>query len=114
LNTGEHKRIQRERKTIQAMIGIYCRSKHVVGQGLCAECNDLLCYAFARLDKCPFQADKPTCAKCSIHCYKPDMRARVRQVMRFSGPRMIIHHPVLAFQHMLDSVLRASKRQKKQ
>jgi len=108
----EHARLQRERKSIQEMISIYCRGQHTVGEETCRECDELLAYAFQRLARCPYQEKKPTCARCSIHCYKPDMRARVRQMMRYSGPRMIIHHPLLAFQHMLDSITRAVMQKK--
>ena len=31
------------------------------------------------------------------------MRERIREVMRFSGPRMIFHHPVMAVRHVIES-----------
>ena len=61
-------------------------------------------YVHARLDHCPFQEEKSTCAHCTVHCYKPDMRERIRAVMRYSGPRMLLHHPGLAVQHLIDGV----------
>jgi len=94
-------RLARERRTVAAMIRIYCRAHHGAGQ-LCAECSELLEYALSRLDRCPFAPDKPTCAKCPIHCYKPAMRQQIRAVMRFAGPRMIYRHPYLALRHFLD------------
>jgi hypothetical protein len=97
------KRLDRERKTIDAMIHIYCRGHHATKRGdLCEECADLRVYAFARLDKCRYQDDKPPCADCPIHCYKPDMREKVRGVMRYSGPRMMLRHPYLAIAHIID------------
>jgi hypothetical protein len=30
------------------------------------------------------------------------MRERVREVMRYSGPRMLTRHPVLAVAHLVD------------
>jgi len=72
------------------MIGIFCADKHHTGKGLlCRECRELLEYAFMRLDKCPFGADKGPCAKCPIHCYKPRMRDRVRAVMAYAGKHLI-------------------------
>lgn len=98
-----HPRIIRERKTIAAMSKIYCKDHHGLPYGeLCQECMELLNYAFYRLEKCPYQEKKPTCANCPIHCYKPEMRERVKNMMRYSGPRMLIHHPVLAIAHLLD------------
>ncbi len=96
-----HPRIERERKTLEAMIRLFCASQHG-GSGPCGECADLLAYARKRLDKCPFGKDKPTCARCPVHCYRPGMRDRIRDVMRWSGPRMIWRHPVLAAFHLLD------------
>jgi len=98
-------RLQRELKTIQAMVEIYCHSRHSLPPGdLCQECRALLVYARKRLRHCPFQTRKPTCGKCPVHCYKKDMRAQVKEVMRYSGPRMIRHHPILAFMHLLDGL----------
>ncbi len=86
------------------MIHIYCQGTHHSNGRLCPECQQLEAYAMLRLDKCPFQAGKPTCAKCPIHCYKPALRQQVRQVMRFSGPRMLLRHPILALLHTLDGI----------
>ena len=83
------------------MIGIYCRGQHGSGR-LCAECSDLLAYANERLEECPFQEGKTTCAKCPLHCFKPDMRDKVKAVMRYSGPRMLRSHPILAIRHFMD------------
>ena len=98
-----HRRIERERKTIAAMSKIYCRDHHGLPRGsLCSACQELLDYAYFRLEKCPYQENKPTCANCPIHCYKPEMRERVRAMMRYAGPRMLLRHPILAVAHLLD------------
>ncbi len=83
------------------MVGIYCHNRHGTRGELCGECRQLLDYAHARLDRCPFQEDKTTCANCPVHCYKPEMRERVRSVMRYAGPRMLYRHPFLAVLHLL-------------
>jgi hypothetical protein len=95
-------RIAREKKTVKAMIRIYCRRHHGTHDGLCNECSKLVAYAHERLDRCPFQEGKTTCAKCPIHCYRPAMRQQIRTVMRFAGPRMLWRHPVLALYHLID------------
>ena len=99
---GDQRRIVREKKTVAAMMQVFCKAHHRSEQRLCQECADLLAYAECRLDRCPFAADKPTCAECPIHCYKPAMRDRIRAVMRFAGPRMMLRRPVLAIRHLLD------------
>ena len=81
------------------MIGIYCRDHHRAGPHLCATCRELAAYAGERLDRCPFGADKPTCANCKVHCYRPEMRDRVKILMRYAGPRMLLRHPILAVMH---------------
>lgn len=97
-------RLDRERETIRLMIGLYCRDNHHPACELCDECRDLLEYAMTRVDKCRFQSNKPVCARCLVHCYKPDMREKVRQVMRYAGPRMLWRHPLLTLQHLWDEV----------
>lgn len=86
------------------MTEIYCKGHHGTKKGeLCPECMEFKEYAYLRLEKCPFQEKKSTCGKCVIHCYKPEMKEKVRQVMRYSGPRLLIHRPDLAFHHAWDS-----------
>jgi len=100
----EDPRFQRERDTIEAMIVIYCRGVHRRRAALCEPCSEVLAYAEQRLDKCLFPGTKPTCAGCPVHCYRPDMRARVKEIMRYAGPRMIYRHPWLALRHYLDGM----------
>jgi hypothetical protein len=102
--SDEHPRIARERKTVEAMIRMYCADLHNTPQGLCPACDELLAYARERLNKCPYQAGKTTCAKCPIHCYKLAMREQIRAVMRYANPRMIRRHPVMALAHLVDGM----------
>lgn len=103
-----NRRLQREARTVEAMIGLYCRHSGHASPTPCPECRELLDYALTRLEKCPFAGEKPTCANCTVHCYRPDMRDRVREVMRIAGPRMAYRHPYLAFMHLVvDSRRRA-------
>lgn len=93
-------RIATEKKVLERMVAIYCRgNRH--GDVPCEKCRALLDYAYHRLDKCKFGEDKMFCSKCPIHCYKPKMREHIREVMRYSGPRMIFYHPIIAIKHML-------------
>jgi hypothetical protein len=94
-------RLKRERRTIAAMIAIYCRDHHR-GRGLCVACAALDAYAGERLDRCVYGLEKPTCVNCPIHCYKREKREAVREVMRYAGPRMLARHPILAITHLLD------------
>src|SRR5258708_7950934 len=82
------------------MIRVFCRGRHKKGDSLCAECQELLDYAFLRLEKCPFGERKTTCAKCPIHCYQPQRREQVKNVMRYAGPRMLLRHPIFTIRHL--------------
>ena len=101
--TKEHPRISREKKTIDKMVHVYCKGNHdTKGNKLCSDCSEFLDYAFLRLDKCPFQEEKSTCGKCLVHCYKPALRTKISKVMRYSGPRILLYHPILALHHFFD------------
>lgn len=94
-------KIKEESRTIAKMVGIYCHAKHGTHQGLCESCQSLLDYAHLRLSRCPFGVDKPVCTVCPVHCYQADYRERVREVMRFAGPRMLLVDPVAAVKHLV-------------
>ncbi|MEE1080360.1 MAG: nitrous oxide-stimulated promoter family protein [Bacteroidales bacterium] len=95
----KNSRIEEEKKVVEQMIRLYCRKKEGNGE-LCQNCHELLDYAHSRLDRCRYGEEKPTCKKCPVHCYRPEMKERVRAVMRWSGPRMMLYHPVAAIKHI--------------
>lgn len=111
---------EREKEMVSDMILLYCRKQHKAvrkasGLGktdLCPECAELEAYARMRSDKCPFMETKTFCSNCKVHCYKPDMRERIRMVMRFSGPRMLFVHPVAAVRHVIESHREAAETEK--
>ena len=100
---------EKEKRVVTLMIRLYCKKRHGTKTGLCPECTALAEYACEHSDKCPFMENKTFCSNCKVHCYKPEMRNRIRQVMRFSGPRMIFHHPVMAMQHLISSRREAAR-----
>ena len=93
-------RLERENKTIKTMIKLHCKKFHEPKAEFCQECVELFDYAERRLKYCRFGEDKPICEKCPIHCYKSDMREKIRKIMRYSGPRMIYTHPIMGFRHL--------------
>ena len=102
---------EREKAMVSDMILLYCQKQHktlrkasgLKKMDLCPECAKLEEYARMRSDQCPFMETKTFCSNCKVHCYKPDMRERIRVVMRFSGPRMLFVHPVAAIRHVIES-----------
>lgn len=93
---------EREKALVSRMIALYCKKNHG-GKSLCPDCAALDAYARQRSDRCPFMETKTFCSNCQVHCYKPEMRERIRAVMRFSGPRMILYHPLLAVRHVMET-----------
>lgn len=106
------KKWKKEKKLIPVMINMYCRGNHkaerksagLKRKEVCPDCAALTEYALFRLEKCPFKEDKGFCSFCKIHCYKPDMKEKIRLVMKYSGPRMIFTHPVFAFSHVAQMI----------
>jgi len=96
-------RIEREAKTVKAMIQLYCKNHHGLTVMDCDSCAELQNYAMDRLHNCPFHEGKTSCKNCPIHCYKPSVKDDIKQVMRYSGPRMMFRHPVLTIFHFIDN-----------
>lgn len=118
MDKTEKKRM-REQRTVEEMIQLYCRKNHegfcreAEGEErLCPECRELLAYARLRSEKCPFMENKTFCSNCRVHCYKPAMREKIRAVMRFSGPRMLLYHPGMAVWHLASSRMEKRRKQR--
>lgn len=99
-----------EKKILNLMIKIYCNGHKHISEGICHECENLMDYSNRRVDNCPFMETKTFCQSCSVHCYKMDMRLKIKEVMRYSGPRMLIHHPILTIRHMIDEHMDKKRR----
>ncbi|MGB4268513.1 MAG: nitrous oxide-stimulated promoter family protein [Spirochaetota bacterium] len=101
-----HKAIEHDIGILGKFIQIYCNGKHnvrkskVKGYGkiaqyidplnveLCDDCKKLLLYAASKRIICPYDP-KPACKDCTTHCYAEPNRSKIREVMRYSGMRMI-------------------------
>ena len=84
-------RIEREKRTVERMIRLYCRRKEHNAE-LCEACRSLLSYACRRLETCRYGPLKGSCKQCTVHCYAPAQREKIRAVMRYAGPRMLLYH----------------------
>jgi hypothetical protein len=96
-------KVQRDIETVSQFIRIYCEHNHqhqakaqVKASGkiknylndssirLCRDCRKLLLYSASKRIICPYDP-KPSCRRCSTHCYTDGFRDAIREVMRFSG-----------------------------
>ncbi|KAE8178363.1 nitrous oxide-stimulated promoter family protein [Photobacterium carnosum] len=93
-----------EFRTITAMIDLYCLKHHQINNNKfqrCDDCEQFRIYVKQRLDRCPYGEDKPSCKRCPIHCYKPQQKIKSQTIMRYSGPKMLIKHPIMAIKHLI-------------
>ena len=78
-----NKKREKEKKTLRVMIGVYCRGKHK-----------------HKGELCPFMETKTFCSACKVHCYSKEMQEKIKEVMKYAGPRMLFYHPLQALDHM--------------
>lgn len=90
-------------RIIGKFVEVYCRGRHGDAKreehrlpgvaesfSLCSECASLADYASARRIHCPLEENKPTCKHCHIHCYAPEQRRRMQEVMAYSGKKLLL------------------------
>jgi hypothetical protein len=111
--------LRKDLRTLALFIRVYCRHRHaqadkkhvsllthdlqsICGRDvvLCADCAKLLTHAFVKRTHCPYDP-KPACKHCPTHCYHPTYRAKIREVMRFSGRKMLLHGRLDYLFHLL-------------
>ena len=104
------RRREREKRVISQMVCLYCAGNHAdderterahCGEMTCPACKELDDYAVLRTQRCRKMDVKTSCDACANQCYAPEMRERIRAVMRYAGPRMITTHPIAAVRHLL-------------
>ena len=98
--------LRRDLRTLAVFVRVYCEAKHdhqgpVVYKGfnlkditgkhleLCPQCSKLLHHALVKRTACP-RDPKPQCKDCPTHCYSKVYREQIREVMRFSGMRLLL------------------------
>ena len=93
-----------EAMVVTELIQLYCHDKHKGrsknAKNMCSECQALDTYAQSRIRQCPFMTSKTFCSNCKVHCYDPEEREAIRQVMRYAGPRLLLKRPILVIHHM--------------
>ncbi len=95
--------IEENKKLVSVMIEKYCKNNHKE-KDTCSECRGLQDYALKKLESCPWGEDKPVCSNCPIHCYDSEMRSKIQEVMRYSGPRAILYSPYLSIKYLIQKL----------
>lgn len=78
---GRHGGVERSSFTLPAGLG---------ERRLCPECSAFMEYAVAKRMKCPLEEEKPSCKHCRIHCYAKAQREKVREIMAYSGRKLML------------------------
>ncbi|MDD6542120.1 MAG: nitrous oxide-stimulated promoter family protein [Prevotella sp.] len=105
MRNPKHSRIEADKATIQLMIGLYCR--HKLGKKVLPDdLQRLSDYACKRLERCRWGEQKPNCHYCPVHCYAPKERELMRQVMRWTGPRMLLYVPREALRYLVRKIIK--------
>lgn len=111
---------KKDLKVLITFVSFYCKARHGIKRAeqnppalpaelhtvlkrnihLCGECADLVAYAVEKRRRCPLDP-KPSCKKCPVHCYSKEYRARIREVMAFSGRRLIMRGRIDLLWHYL-------------
>jgi len=92
---------QKEFDLVRQMVQLTCADQHSTTGDLCEECAALLDYVAARIARCPYGEEKPTCRRCPIHCYRPVERQRIKEVMAHAGPRLLLRGDLAALKHLI-------------
>lgn len=93
-----------EIKTLEKFFVVHCKDKHKnqndfkillnyndtkldVNCELCAECQELITYAFTHIKACPHDP-KPRCRRCPEPCYEKAQWKKIAKLMRYSGMKL--------------------------
>ncbi|MHC4472071.1 MAG: nitrous oxide-stimulated promoter family protein [Planctomycetota bacterium] len=120
LATAEHVReISGDLKVLGKFVETYCKHHHDAPRApfrmsgidlsptklgrrrVCEDCRRLLAHAVVKRARCPLDP-KPACRLCTVHCYSPDYRQQVREVMKFSGRHLILRGHLHLLFHFLE------------
>ena len=102
MKSNQTNRITQQKNTIEIMVKLYCAKNHSGDNEVCPDCREVLDYALTRVSNCRYGENKPNCGDCKTCCYKKDMKSKITHIMKYSGPRLLVHHPRVALVHILD------------
>lgn len=94
--------IDQEKELISIMIKIYEDDNKI-------DLSELREYALKRIEHCPRKDEKTFCSSCPIHCYQKEYRQKIKQVMKYSGKRMLSRYPIITIKHLINTIKYAIK-----
>ena len=113
------KQLRKDLRVLARFILTYCEGRHPASERtavemktqdpeallgapvrLCPSCSRLLAHAFTKRIHCPLEP-KPACKHCPQHCYHPRYRAAIREVMKYSGRKLVLTGRIDYLLHLL-------------
>jgi len=94
-------KIEKDKQTIRFMVELYCKQK-LHQTSISEEYTQLIEYGCLRLEHCKYGKKKPACKSCKTHCYRSEMREKMRTVMKWAGPRMLLYNPMAMIRHLMN------------
>lgn len=95
------KKRQKEMESMRLILDIYEKGHPEERE----EIEAIRKYSMERIQKCPKMATKTYCSNCEIHCYRAEFREKVRKIMRYAGPRLLLKKPSFVIDHALKRIL---------
>lgn len=96
-------KVDRDRRTLEAIGRIYCGGNHVDAAkdsaGMCPECREAIEQTLARASSCP-HGHEGNCQDCKTQCQRGEAQERIRVIMRYAAPRMAFRHPIMTFEYL--------------
>ena len=99
---------EREKQMVSQMIALYCRRNHHTKGGPLPRLRSAERLRPPALRSLPVHGDENLLFQLPGTLLQAGDAGKIRAVMRFSGPRMILYHPVAAVRHVVET-----KREKK-
>ncbi|MGN1361014.1 MAG: nitrous oxide-stimulated promoter family protein [Eggerthellaceae bacterium] len=97
------KRIQRDLRTLQAIGSIYCGAHHAGrpkdSTGMCPECSETILLTHDRAANCPYD-HQGNCQDCTLKCNRGDQQQRIKAIMAYAAPRMLVRHPLMTLEYL--------------
>lgn len=94
--------VDKDRKTLEAIGFIYCDAHHDGPKddaSLCPSCREAVETTLERTQRCPNNHDG-NCQDCDIKCQRGAAQERIKEIMRYSAPRMLLRHPFMTFAYL--------------
>ena len=95
-------RTARDRKVLEAMGRIFCKAHHSGEKdpcALCSLCHEIVEVTLVRTASCPY-GHEGNCQDCAIHCQRGEAQERIREIMRYAAPRMVLRHPLMTMEYL--------------